>query len=56
MRLQVYAASTRPLLEHYERLGLLSPIGGIGRTEEIEGRILDAIGRGTKAAPAKRKD
>ncbi|MGD0289394.1 MAG: adenylate kinase [Candidatus Binataceae bacterium] len=55
MRLQVYAASTRPLLEHYERLGLLSPIGGIGRTEEIESRILDAIGRGTKAAPAKRK-
>ena len=55
MRLQVYAASTRPLLEHYERLGLLSPIGGIGRAEEIEGRILDAIGRGTKAAPAKRQ-
>jgi adenylate kinase len=55
MRLQVYAASTRPLLEHYERLGLLSPIDGIGRTEEIEGRILDAIGWGTKAAPVKGK-
>lgn len=55
MRLQVYAASTRPLLEHYERLGLLSPIDGIGRTEEIEGRILNAIGRGAKLAPAKGK-
>jgi len=55
MRLQVYAASTRPLLEHYARLGLLAPIDGIGRTEEIEGRILSAIGRGTNAAPAKGK-
>src|ERR1700720_4133170 len=45
MRLQVYAASTRPLLEHYARLGLLAPIDGIGRTEEIEQRILSAIGR-----------
>ncbi len=55
MRLQVYAASTRPLLEHYARLGLLSPIDGIGRTEEIERRILDAIGRDAKAALAKGK-
>jgi adenylate kinase len=44
MRLQVYAASTRPLLEHYERLGLLKQINGIGRPEEIEQRILNAIG------------
>jgi adenylate kinase len=44
MRLQVYAASTRPLLEHYERLGLLKQIDGIGRPEEIEQRILNAIG------------
>jgi adenylate kinase len=44
MRLQVYAASTRPLLEHYERLGLLNQIDGIGRPEEIEQRILKAIG------------
>jgi adenylate kinase len=55
MRLQVYTASTRPLLDYYERLGLLSPIDGIGRTEEIEGRILNAIGRGVNPAPAKGK-
>jgi adenylate kinase len=55
MRLQVYAASTRPLLEYYERLGLLSAIDGIGRTEEIEGRILEAIGRGAKVSPAQGK-
>ena len=53
MRLQVYAASTRPLLEHYERLGLLSAVDGIGRTEEVSGRILSALGRGVKAAAAK---
>ena len=40
MRLQVYAASTRPLLEYYGRLGLLEQIDGIGRPEEIEQRIL----------------
>jgi adenylate kinase len=44
MRLQVYAASTRPLLEHYQRLGLLNQIEGIGRPEEIEQRILTALG------------
>ena len=44
MRLQVYAASTRPLLEHYQRLGLLNQIDGIGRPEEIEQRILKVLG------------
>lgn len=44
MRLQVYAASTRPLLEHYQRLSLLNQIDGIGRPEQIEQRILTAIG------------
>lgn len=46
MRLQVYSASTRPLLEHYQRLGLLNQIEGIGRPEEIEQRILKALGHG----------
>lgn len=44
MRLQVYAAETRPLLEYYESLGALSRIDGIGRPEEVESRILAAIG------------
>ena len=55
MRLQVYAASTRPLLDYYERLGLLSAINGIGRVEEIGGRIVDALGRGAKPAAAQVK-
>ncbi len=50
MRLKVYAESTRPLLEHYGRLGLLSEIDGIGATEEIERRILRALGANGAAA------
>src|SRR5581483_2727309 len=40
MRLEVYAASTRPLLDHYARLGLLARVDGIGSPEEIQRRIL----------------
>ncbi|MGA2410768.1 MAG: adenylate kinase [Candidatus Binataceae bacterium] len=50
MRLEVYEASTRPLLDHYERLGLLAPIDGIGRPDEIEERILSALGLSNGAA------
>jgi adenylate kinase len=44
MRLEVYAASTRPLLDYYERQRILAEIDGIGRPEEIEKRILTALG------------
>jgi adenylate kinase len=50
MRLKVYAESTRPLLDHYGRLGLLSEIDGMGATEEIERRILRALGVNDAAA------
>jgi adenylate kinase len=42
-RLKVYAETTRPLLDHYGRLGLLSQVDGVGRTDEIERRILAAV-------------
>jgi adenylate kinase len=45
-RLQVYAAATRPLLEFYERQGLLRRVDGIGRLEEVETRILRELGAG----------
>jgi adenylate kinase len=44
MRLEVYAASTKPLLDHYGRLGLLAQIDGMGRPDDIERRILEAVG------------
>lgn len=43
MRLEVYAASTRPLLDFYDQKALLAKIDGIGRPEEIEQRILTAL-------------
>ena len=43
-RLEVYAASTRPLLDYYGRLGLLAQIEGIGSPAAIEQRILGALG------------
>jgi adenylate kinase len=50
MRLDVYAATMRPLLEYYERAGLLKQIDGIGRPEEIQQRILGALGPAAAAA------
>jgi len=43
-RLQVYASSTKPLLDYYGRAGFLAEVGGIGRPEQIEHRILSALG------------
>jgi len=43
-RVQVYASSTSPLLDYYGQSGLLAKIHGIGRAEEIERRILSALG------------
>ena len=53
MRLDVYAAATRPLLEYYGRTGLLTQINGIGRPEEIQQRIIDALGASGVAAKDK---
>jgi adenylate kinase len=49
-RLEVYAESTRPLLDYYGRMGLLAEIEGIGRPAEIEQRILTALGEGGSKA------
>ena len=42
-RLKVFAEATRPLLDHYGQLGLLAQINGVGRTDEVEKRILSAV-------------
>lgn len=54
MRLEVYASSTRPLLDHYDRLGLLSKVDGLGGAEEVERRILSALGVDGGATAASR--
>jgi adenylate kinase len=42
-RLNVYNATTRPLLEYYGSLGLLAQIDGMGKPEEVDARILTAL-------------
>jgi adenylate kinase len=43
-RLRVYATETRPLLDYYGRCGLLARVDGLARPEQIEHRILCAMG------------
>jgi adenylate kinase len=43
-RLEVYDASTRPLLAYYDKLALLARVDGIGSPSTIEGRILNSRG------------
>ena len=42
-RLKVYETNTRPLLDYYRGLGLLAQVDGVGRTEEVEKRIMSAL-------------
>ncbi len=42
-RLKVYAATTRPLIEHYGRIGILAQINGVGKPEDVEHRLLAAL-------------
>jgi adenylate kinase len=49
-RLEVYASSTKPLLDYYGQSGILAEIQGMGRPEEIEHRILAALGVSSKAS------
>lgn len=56
MRLDVYASTTRPLLEFYGRAGLLAQIDGIGRPEEIQQRIVNALSDAGAAAGSNARD
>jgi adenylate kinase len=47
-RLEVYARQTAPVLDYYRRRGLLRDVDGVGRPEEVAGRIaalVAALGR-----------
>jgi adenylate kinase len=58
-RLEVYETQTRPLIEHYARLGLLTTVAGEGELENVFARMETAALGGTpkavKAAAAKSK-
>lgn len=44
-RLKIYRQETLPLVKYYQKLGVLRTIDGVGTVDEIEGRILSAIGK-----------
>ena len=44
-RLDAYDAMTAALLPHYQRLGLLKRVDGVGEPAQITGRILSALGK-----------
>jgi len=43
LRLKVYQDQTKPLVDYYQKHGVLRKIDGIGTTEEVFGRIQGAI-------------
>ena len=51
-RLQVFAASTRPLLDYYEARGVLFSVAAVGTVDEVSERILHAPQDVTRRAPA----
>jgi adenylate kinase len=50
-RLQVFASSTRPLLDYYEERGLLFSVAAVGTVDEVSERILHAPRDVTRRAP-----
>ncbi len=50
MRLEVYAAETRPVLDYYQADGRLALIDGIGRPEEVQLRLVEAVERTARVA------
>jgi len=55
-RLEVYEAQTRPLIEHYARLGLLTTVAGEGAFEDVFARMetaaLGGTPKGMKKSPS----
>jgi len=56
-RLEVYEAQTRPLIDHYRRLGLLTTVAGEGELDDVFARMETAVlPPKQKSKPAKLKD
>src|SRR5215207_477276 len=53
-RLQVFDASTRPLLDYYEKRGLLFSVAALGTVDEVSERILHAPRDVPRPAPPAR--
>jgi adenylate kinase len=44
-RLRVYESQTAPLVNYYRQRGNLREINGVGKVEDIQNRIIEALGR-----------
>ena len=42
-RLNVYHEETKPVMDHYQKQGLVKEIDGVGTIDEIFGRLLDVV-------------
>jgi adenylate kinase len=52
-RLEVYAAQTQPLIEHYRASGLLRTVAAEGDVDEVFARLERSMGAAAKAKPAR---
>ncbi|MBW1709298.1 MAG: adenylate kinase [Deltaproteobacteria bacterium] len=43
-RLEVYTEQTQPLIDYYQKKGLLRPVNGLGKIQEIFDRIVSVLG------------
>jgi adenylate kinase len=43
-RLDVYSAQTAPLVDYYRQRGILREIDGVGKVEDIQKRVIEALG------------
>jgi adenylate kinase len=43
-RLDVYGAQTAPLVDYYRQRGILREIDGVGKVEDIQKRVIEALG------------
>jgi adenylate kinase len=52
-RIESFERQTAPLLEYYQRQGKLESIDGLGRSEEIFDRVMQAVRRFERRAAAR---
>ena len=55
-RLEVYKEETLPLLGFYEQRGILADIPGLGSVEEVNERVLGALGAGRNQSAVHNRD
>ena len=43
-RLKIYREKTSPLVNYYQKLGILKSVNGFGKVEDVNNLIKDALG------------